>query len=139
MFHSGVLAMNRSQRIVAFVYCLLVVYCCAWVPWHATAVLVEEDEGAKSKKTTVLDARLGYAWVWSQAGPPIHFEGENIKADDPHFLEVITRDGVRMRQQASETPDMVIIALRLVAATALGAAAFLLAGRWRSPQQYKET
>jgi hypothetical protein len=39
-----------------------------------------------------------------------------------------------MRQQASETPDMVIIALRLVAATAIGVAAFLAAAKLRLPQ-----
>jgi hypothetical protein len=126
--------MNQPQRIVAVLYCVLIVYCCVWVPWHATAVLVEEDEAAKSRKTTVLDVRLGSAWVWSQTGPPIQYEGENLKADDPHFLDVIKRDGVRMRQQASETPDMVIIALRLVAATAIGVAAFLAAAKLRLPQ-----
>ena len=124
--------MNRPQRIVAVLYCLLVVYCCVWIPWHATAVLVEEDETAKSRKTTVLDIRLGYAWLWSQAGPPIQHE-EELKAGDPRFLDVLTRGAIRILQQESETPDMVIIALRLVAATALGAAAFLLAAKWKSP------
>jgi len=26
--------MTRAQRIVAVLYCLLVVYCCVWIPWR---------------------------------------------------------------------------------------------------------
>ena len=44
--------MNRSQRIVLVLYCLLVVYCCVWVPWHI-----------RSPR----EWRSGYGWLW--AGP----------------------------------------------------------------------
>jgi len=79
--------MNRSQRIVAVLYCLLVVYCCVWVPWHV-------------KLPEVGEVQLGSRWLWSVD---------------------------------SGGPDVAAIALRLLAATALGVAAFLLAGKWRRP------
>jgi hypothetical protein len=79
--------MTRAQRITFVVYCLLVVYCCVWVPWHVDL-------------RTRNDVRLGYTWIWS--GP------------DRGAL------------------DTAAITLRLVAATALGAAAFLLARKWKA-------
>jgi hypothetical protein len=79
---------NRAQRIVAVLYCLLVVYCCVWVPWHYD---IGELKGIKE----------GYALVWN--GPP---EDQGV-------------------------PDMAAISLRLLAATGLGAAAFLITGRWK--------
>jgi hypothetical protein len=47
--------MNRSQRIVLVLYCLLIVCCCVWVPWR---VVVPGDP----------PVRIGYAWLSS--GPP---------------------------------------------------------------------
>jgi hypothetical protein len=85
--------MTRSQRIVVVLYCLLVVYCCVWVPWH---VVGPED-----------NYQLGYGWIWG----PANGEGG----------------------QGNGGPDITAIALRLLAATALATAAFLLAGKWRSP------
>ncbi len=82
--------MNRSQRIVLIAYCLLVVYCCVWVPWATIMPL-----------TQPIKQELGYDWVWS-LGP------SNVGE-----------------------PDVVSIVLRLVAATALCAAAFLLGGKWK--------
>ena len=41
--------MTYAQRVVAIFYCLLVVYCCAWVPWVLKAA----------------QGRLGYDWIWS--------------------------------------------------------------------------
>jgi hypothetical protein len=79
--------MTRAQRIVAVLYCLLVVYCCVWVPWHAGL-------------SEVVDIPLGYDWIWSG--------------------------------QDEGSPDLSRIALRLLAATALGAAAFLFAGKWKA-------
>ena len=87
--------MNRSQRIVAVLYCLLVVYCCVWVPWH----LVQGSDRLRM---------AGYGWIWS--GPP-----------STEISPMLT------------TPDLSIIGLRLLAATALSTAAFLLAGKWRGP------
>ena len=75
--------MNRAQRIVIVVYCLLVVYCCVWVPWRVTL-------------SSVGEVQAGCRWLW-------------------------TRD--------VGGPNVVAIALRLLASTALGVAAFLLAGK----------
>jgi hypothetical protein len=25
---------SRPQRIVLIIYCLMLVYCCVWIPWH---------------------------------------------------------------------------------------------------------
>src|SRR6267143_7088423 len=44
--------MARAQRIVAVLYCLLVVYCAIWVPWVANTVNIK-------------DIQQGYGWVWS--------------------------------------------------------------------------
>lgn len=45
-------AMTRAQRIVAVLYCLLVVYCAVWVPWVANT-------------KNIKDIHQGYGWVWS--------------------------------------------------------------------------
>jgi hypothetical protein len=43
--------MPRAQRIILIVYCLLLAYCCIWVPWH---VAQGQDY-----------VRAGYGWLWS--------------------------------------------------------------------------
>jgi hypothetical protein len=78
--------MTRAQRIVAVLYCLLVVYCCVWVPWVAST------EGVK-------DISQGYSWVWSSPGAGV--------------------------------PSLPAILTRIMAVTALSAAAFVLAGKWK--------
>ena len=52
--------MNRAQRIVLIVYCLLLAYCCVWIPWQYQP----QQSGPP--------LRLGYGWVWAgpQAGNP---------------------------------------------------------------------
>jgi TRAP-type C4-dicarboxylate transport system permease small subunit len=84
--------MTRAQRIVLILYCLLVVYCCLWIPLHAFEVV--------NANGTVASTSIGYGWLWS--------------AD-------------------SEPPAIALVALRLLSATGLCGAAFLLAGKWRSP------
>jgi hypothetical protein len=81
-------AMTRAQRIVLIIYCLLVVYCCVWVPWVANY-------------GSIKDIHQGYGWVWS---PP----------------------------SGTGVPSLVAIATRILAATALSGAAFLLAGEWKA-------
>lgn len=76
--------MNRAQRIVVVLYCLLVVYCCVWVPWHS----ITPEAG---------ETQLGYTWLWR-----VDWGG----------------------------PNHATIAVRIVAATALGVAVFLIAGKW---------
>jgi len=119
--------MTRAQRIVSILYCLLVACCCIWVPWHSisvvtgpNAVIPEENE----KRVT--DVRLGYDWVWTRQGPA-------FKLDESGSSYAGESNTIILRLHQSATPNLVIIALSLLAATALGSAAFLLAGKWRSP------
>ena len=88
--------MNRSQRIVVVLYCLLVVYCCVWVPWHMVAAPANDNRNNQE--------RAGYGWLWS--GPP-----------DTEVIPSLT------------TPDLPVIGLRLLAATALATSAFLVLGK----------
>jgi hypothetical protein len=60
--------MTRAQRIVAVLYCLLVVYCAVWVPWVANF-------------RDFKDIPQGYGWVWS---PP---SGQGI----PSLAAIATR------------------------------------------------
>jgi len=85
--------MTRAQRIIAVLYCLMVVYCCVWIPLHVFQVVNPDG--------TVASTSIGYGWLWS---------AETLKLQ-----------------------GMGLIALRRLATTALSAAAFLVAGKWRSP------
>jgi hypothetical protein len=44
--------MTRSERIVLVLYCLLIVLCCIWVPWH---IVPPSDPSV----------RAGHGWLWS--------------------------------------------------------------------------
>ncbi len=60
--------MRRSTRIVLVAYCLLLAYCCLWVPWHI------------APGTDYI--RVGYGWLW--VGPTTHdFEGALAAPDLP--------------------------------------------------------
>jgi hypothetical protein len=89
--------MAKAQRVVLILYCLLVVYCCVWVPWH-----VVQSPGSDGFHQW----RVGYNWLWS--GPPL---------------------GDVDRGNLYGTPDLAVIGLRLLAATALAGAG--LAATWR--------
>ena len=94
--------MNRTQRVVLILYCLLLIYCCVWIPWHCQIHDLFDMVTASSYR------RMGYGWLW--AGP-------------------ITEEHTTQRDYAAyATPDLPLIQLRLIAATAISAAAFLLAG-----------
>ena len=81
--------MNRPERIVVVLYCLLMVYCSVWIPWQEPARRVGE---------TLRPAyNIGYGWLWVV---PAMFAA----------------------------PDFQRIALRFVAATALSAGLFVIAG-----------
>lgn len=47
--------MDRAQRATIIIYCLLLIYCCTWVPWHV--VQNQSLEGAHQFRT-------GYGWLW---------------------------------------------------------------------------
>jgi hypothetical protein len=44
------LGLSKIQRIVVIVYCVLLAYCCLWIPWH----LVQGQD----------NIRAGYGWLW---------------------------------------------------------------------------
>ena len=52
--------MNRTQRVVLVVYCVLLAYCCIWVPWHMQMHISQDV----SMPTSL---RMGYGLLW--AGP----------------------------------------------------------------------
>ena len=91
--------MNRPQRIVLILYCLLLAYCCVWIPWHSHMSPALSHGYADSY------IRLGYGWLW-----------------------IGSLDIGGYAAYATATPDLPLIQLRLIAATAIGVAAFLLAG-----------
>jgi len=91
--------MNRPQRFVLILYFLLIVYCCVWVPWHF--VVAPANAGGTAQ------VRVGYGWLWS--GPQLA-DSSWACNHTPHA-----------------TPDLAIIGLRLLAATALGAASLAAA------------
>lgn len=123
--------MTRSQRIVAVLYCLLVVYCCVWVPWSWVI---------PSGRTKI---QQGYDWVWSvgcekptvASAPAAPVENAKPANDTtpPQFEVVDAPPPSPCHGFKSGEPDMTAIALRLIAATALSTAAFLLTGKWRLP------
>lgn len=53
--------MSKTQRIILALYCLLVVYCCIWIPWHVRLSASIEAWYAGNFK------QVGYGWLW--AGP----------------------------------------------------------------------
>lgn len=115
--------MNLLQRIIMILYCVLLVYCCLWIPWYYAA-------GNRGY------VRVGYAWLWvgpTKTQPP----PDIFPADASVPPEGVTLDAPQAAVKhpiPRARPDMPLISLRLIAATALGAAAFLLAGiRWKNP------
>jgi TRAP-type C4-dicarboxylate transport system permease small subunit len=84
--------MTRPQRIIAIIYCFLVLYCCLWIPLRVFQQVNPDG--------SVISTSLGYGWLWSA--------------------------------ETLDLPSIHLIVLRLLASTALGAAAFLLAGKWKS-------
>ena len=49
--------MNQAQRVVLILYCLLIVYCCVWIPWHTPARHLA-DGAIRSGED------VGYSWLW---------------------------------------------------------------------------
>ena len=102
--------MNRSQRIVLTLYCVLVVYCCTWVPWHISG----------KKYPSV---RVGYGWLW--AGPLPAIPDASNYSDIPQGYKLLRPTSDANGPLA--TPDYAIIALRLLAITAFAGAALAAA------------
>jgi hypothetical protein len=103
--------MNRSQRIVAVLYCLLLAYCCAWIPWHVQ----------RSSRFTTFYVRSGYGWLWTgpqQYCPPPPGE---------HSAYLCEIDNAKPAYDENASPDLELLALRLLALTAIAAATSLAA------------
>ncbi|HEY6766122.1 MAG TPA: hypothetical protein VI386_15265 [Candidatus Sulfotelmatobacter sp.] len=128
------LRLNRLQRIVVAIYFLSLAYCFVWVPWSVTT----------STRYGSNRQRLGYGWVW--AGPR-YYQPQPLKAGTTEqVLNFSDIDGFVKTEAEEETarrrwdetssyavPDLILIPFRLVAFTAVAAAAFLLASLAKNP------
>jgi hypothetical protein len=112
-----------SLRVILVVYCLLLAYCCLWVPWRIPAVRSAADFAHMRY------VPFGYGWLWagpSSASPFAPFlstpEATNtaLRSYDPDTGD--ERYGVY-------TPDFLRLGLRFVVLSTLGIAAFLFARR----------
>ena len=59
--------MNRVQRIIVVIYCLLLAYCCVWIPWRETITIGGQRKFDDVVYSLVWDApntyQLGHAAV----------------------------------------------------------------------------
>jgi hypothetical protein len=94
-------AVNQAQRIVLILYCLLLAYCCLWIPWHIQLHLPSDSYRPSAY------VRVGYGWLW--VGP------NNPDALNPY-------------PSADAAPDLPLLQLRIVALSSIAAAGFLLSG-----------
>lgn len=92
--------MNRAQRVVLILYCLLLTYCCVWIPWRIQVHVPSEWRGQSGYY------RAGYGWSWVGPGDPLPLRYDSSYA----------------------APDMPLIQLRIVAVTSIAAGGFLLSG-----------
>jgi hypothetical protein len=110
--------MTRAQRIGSIVYCFMLAYCCLWIPWRTPVGLHSRYE------------RVGYGWLW--AGP---YRSATIVYDPPQTyangVQVLSEEDARPLAPNAE-PDLPLIGIRFLAATAVSASAFLIAGLWKS-------
>jgi len=98
--------------MVLVVYCLLLTYCCLWIPWHVQHVSRYSSNYVRS----------GYGWLWTgpkQYCPPPPSE---------HSAYLCALDNQKPEYDPEASPDLALLALRLVAATAAGSGAFILVG-----------
>jgi hypothetical protein len=68
--------MNTAQRIILIVYCVLLLYCCLWIPWHIHVYA--------SDYRHFPDQRVGYGWLW--AGPISGWNARYATPDIPLIL-----------------------------------------------------
>jgi hypothetical protein len=106
--------MTRAQRLVLIVYCLLLAYCCLWIPWRVPVGLLH-----------IRYERVGYGWVW--AGPyrsaPVVYDHPAKSADG---WQIVAEEDARPPAPTA-VPDFPLMTIRFLAATALSAACFLIA------------
>src|SRR5580698_1679605 len=101
------LSMTKPQRAIISVYCLVLAYCCLWIPWH-----VQHTSRFSSNYV-----RSGYGWLWTgpkQYCPPPTSE---------HSAYLCDLDDRKPEYDPDASPDLELLALRLSAATTIAAAA----------------
>lgn len=113
--------------MLAVGYCLLFAYCLLWVPWCVTRPAVRSQHRVE---------RLGYGWLW--AGPykePLHIVSTEPDTGQPAVESNVpyTAFGQASRSSVPDEseyarPDFDLIAMRLVAVTAIFIAVSLLTG-----------
>ncbi|MGA9393697.1 MAG: hypothetical protein WBV69_24910 [Candidatus Sulfotelmatobacter sp.] len=111
--------MKRAQRFVVVAYCLTLAYCWLWIPWCVS-----------SRRSPC--ERVGYGWLW--AGPVPRggiFNGSTTEAPVPLPPPGFTFDNPEPTWERAR-PDLELMALRLLAGTAILGAAFLVAGMFGS-------
>jgi hypothetical protein len=111
--------MNRAQRIVLVAYCLSLAYCCVWIPWHVKADI----------RHGVQYVRVGYGWLWAgpYMNPPKVYNPPLKTGAGPEF-DIAKEEDIPHPLFEKATPDLSLIGLRLVNATAIATAAILLVG-----------
>ncbi|MGA7768976.1 MAG: hypothetical protein WCA27_22470 [Candidatus Sulfotelmatobacter sp.] len=130
--------MNRAQRVVSIFFCLLIAYCCAWIPW----CIPQRNSSCK---------RVGYGWIW--AGPAWDKPRQQVLPTDASITPPsagVAPDrippppkGFTLEGEAGTAipdpdpshvarPDMELMGLRLLAGFAVLGAAFLIAGMFKS-------
>ena len=114
--------MNRAQRIVLILYCLLLAYCCLWIPWHV-------QRGSRFATTYV---RSGYGWLWT--GPK-----QYCPPPSEHTAQLCNIDERIPEYDSDASPDLQLMTLRFVAVTAVSIAAFLVGGLWKSATHYNKS
>lgn len=112
--------MNRTQRVVLVVYCLLLAYCCVWIPWHVKHPGRYGDEFI----------RLGYGWLWAgpYRKPPSVVYYDPPKGSGEWAMASEEDISTRFPDDPIATPDFALIGLRFAAATLIGAALSLVGG-----------
>ena len=96
--------MTRPQRIVLIAYCLLLAYCCIWIPWRVTFVIetqssVGSDIVNPYQGEKIVRSQSVYSFVW------------NAPSDERNLRWI-------------PTPAVDLILLRIVGVTAISGAAF---------------
>jgi hypothetical protein len=107
-------AVNRAHRVVLVLYCSLLVYCCVWIPWCIS-------------NRYVVCERVGYGWVWAGPSRNATIFDRITKAAIPLPPAGFTLESLEPTWERAR-PDLELIILRLIAATGIGAALFVLAG-----------
>jgi hypothetical protein len=98
-------SMTKTRRVLLATYCLLLAYCFLRVPWSISY-------------RNSISQRVGYGWIW--AGPD-----HNDKHGDI-FDQVAAKDYASSVPWERARPDVELIAMRLIALTAVCGASFVL-------------